>query len=721
MIKVTNNNVLENFDLTNWTPVGGGAVTDADTFTTSSTGGVKKESILTVGRKYRINLTGDTNLALTVRDDTGIIGTYASISSGSFNISIVITALSTGFYLRQGGVATTNITNFEVIDVTNKLKVDARDKLLGAKFTGFIIDGSATINGDGTADVVSASASTNILFKTSLTTGKRYRMTVECTSYTSGDLELHIGSATANSLVNTITGVGVFSGELVATNIYALLRTITTTGEFTGSLGDITIVEMDDKYSVGSLQKGLILDMPLKTPYTEASADIPRTFSIGSGTPTISGDEITFANEASYVTTGAAYWEIGKTYIIDWEIQDYAGSGIIKLYDASGASIDKTGNGRWLSTYTPDSGTAMLVYSYAGHTAKVIVHSVKLADGTIKDRTPYGNDGILSGATVTQDGLIPTVSGVAYIPQKLAYAEWEFDFNKVNDGTSEYITYINSTTGDYGSTSGNKYVFIAFSNESFYIVKKTDGSTAPTILLQTAASYFAINTDYRIKITRSTAGVTTLYIKGGAFGWDTWTTVSVAGGSGSNPFTDNTHTTSNYLIAQLSAVSTVGDKLSNLKINGKRVKLSNAIQVSGTWTPTFDATSFDGTDDLVTIGDTNQNIKGLSFWIYPTAANGYIMDLDGGSHFLWLDGVCLEADGFVDAKIRVNEVDSPDVTLNAWNHVTITTPTPIDVNALILGKVGANYLTGYLADLRLYTKDLSVAEKLLLYDKGRGN
>jgi len=65
-----------------------------------------------------------------------------------------------------------------------------------------------------------------------------------------------------------------------------------------------------------------------------------------------------------------------------------------------------------------------------------------------------------------------------------------------------------------------------------------------------------INTWYNIKITRSEVGIFTSYIRGGAFG-NNWTLINVTGGTGTNPFTDNTITASNYFVLDLDA----GDKI----------------------------------------------------------------------------------------------------------------------------------------------------------------
>jgi len=83
-----------------------------------------------------------------------------------------------------------------------------------------------------------------------------------------------------------------------------------------------------------------------------------------------------------------------------------------------------------------------------------------------------------------------------------------------------------------------------------------------TSLFQTATSYISINAWYKIKVTRTTDGEFTVYIKGGDFGNDAWTLVDVTGGSGSNPCTDGTYSESNYFVCDIDS----GDRISNIKI-----------------------------------------------------------------------------------------------------------------------------------------------------------
>lgn len=113
-------------------------------------------------------------------------------------------------------------------------------------------------------------------------------------------------------------------------------------------------------------------------------SDIPRTWEIASGSPTIDGDEITFANEVASVKDNPYEWELEYTYKVSVTISDYTGSGnIILPYDGNtdtdiyGNSIRKSADGTYEYYYSPQTITRIFIYSYAGHTATVTVNSVK--------------------------------------------------------------------------------------------------------------------------------------------------------------------------------------------------------------------------------------------------------------------------------------------------------------------------------------------------------
>jgi len=93
------------------------------------------------------------------------------------------------------------------------------------------------------------------------------------------------------------------------------------------------------------------------------------------------------------------------------------------------------------------------------------------------------------------------------------------------------------------------------SNTEYYRMLRVDNGAAP-VLHQTPVSYISNSTWYGTDIERTLAGQFTVDIKGGSFG-NTWTLVNVTGGSGTNPVTDNTYTTSEYYVLDLN----VGDKV----------------------------------------------------------------------------------------------------------------------------------------------------------------
>lgn len=108
-------------------------------------------------------------------------------------------------------------------------------------------------------------------------------------------------------------------------------------------------------------------------------SDIPRSFSINSGTPTINGDVITFANQASSVID-AGGWTPGTRYEISCTVSDYSGSGNILLpYDGTGGGVSKTvnSNGTYIYRYSPPAANNIVIYSFAGHTATVTINHIK--------------------------------------------------------------------------------------------------------------------------------------------------------------------------------------------------------------------------------------------------------------------------------------------------------------------------------------------------------
>ena len=151
--------------------------------------------------------------------------------------------------------------------------------------------------------------------------------------------------------------------------------------------------------------------------------------------------------------------------------------------------------------------------------------------------------------------------GVISIPSNQAYGTWEFDYYKGLDSTSDYIKLASNNNEHLGTESG--YDLRITSDEAIYFYRRDAGF--PTVLVNTDNDYLKIYTWYRIKITRTTSGSFTFLIKGGSFtptaGYGGYTLITMATGY-TNPETDTTYTSGNYLIFKTDGSS----RITNIKL-----------------------------------------------------------------------------------------------------------------------------------------------------------
>ena len=205
-----------------------------------------------------------------------------------------------------------------------------------------------------------------------------------------------------------------------------------------------------------------------------------------------------------------------------------------------------------VATYLADSASGTYTFDFTALNTQLYFRTTEASTVSVTNFTLYEIpplQGFYQGTKFLENNS----AGTEALQSKRAYGTWEFDIYKGADD--------NSITGYFiydglNIAAGNGYVIRIRDNEGIALYKDTSGFD---ILFLTAVSYIANNTWYRFKITRTTAGVFTVYIRGGAFGDDSWTTVVTD--SGTNPVTDNTYTTSAYTVLDLDA----GDKITNLK------------------------------------------------------------------------------------------------------------------------------------------------------------
>lgn len=166
-----------------------------------------------------------------------------------------------------------------------------------------------------------------------------------------------------------------------------------------------------------------------------------------------------------------------------------------------------------------------------------------IASGTFKinENTVLQTSGLKRGDKYLE---CATAGGIK-MPSSIAYGTWEFDWYKGSTTNDLHLYLIWGTL--------TSMTFRVYIDEGIYMRFNGVGG------FQTVSSYIANNTWYRTKITRSITGVTSCYIKGGAFGSNY---VLVAVSAGANPVTQANPTSSNMMYFDIDA----GDRIANIKI-----------------------------------------------------------------------------------------------------------------------------------------------------------
>lgn len=146
------------------------------------------------------------------------------------------------------------------------------------------------------------------------------------------------------------------------------------------------------------------------------------------------------------------------------------------------------------------------------------------------------------------------VAGVASMPFTNSSGTWIFDVNKA-DASNPSVLFIADVIGAENATGQDGYSILLSDAEAVTLRESVNGT--PTTLFASASSYIAHSTNYKIAVSRSSAGEFVVYIKGGVY--TNWTLVAAA--TGANPITDTTAKTPKYIVFDLDA----GDKMSNIR------------------------------------------------------------------------------------------------------------------------------------------------------------
>lgn len=179
---------------------------------------------------------------------------------------------------------------------------------------------------------------------------------------------------------------------------------------------------------------------------------------------------------------------------------------------------------------------------------------------------------------------------------------------------------------------------------------------------------------------------------------------------------DNNDALSNGLVGYWKMDETSGNAADS---SGNSYTLTNnniATFVSGKF---GNAASLNGTTQSFSTSTNIGRVQTISFWVNPTSSTTYMVDLDGTKTITATSGT-IAANNFADSTIYINGVAGTTLTANVWQLVTVTTNNFVTTSALSVGKVGSNYLSGNIDEVRLYNRALSPAEVASLYNWAPG-
>ena len=104
------------------------------------------------------------------------------------------------------------------------------------------------------------------------------------------------------------------------------------------------------------------------------------------------------------------------------------------------------------------------------------------------------------------------------------------------------------------------------------------------------------------------------------------------------------------------------------------------------------------------------NINAVSFWIKQDYLDSNIIDLDGGTHKITLSNGVITATGFSTSSIYIDGEIKATLPDNVWHHVLVTTATAIDANNFDIGRIGTDYFSGQLDEVKLYNYALTAVQ-----------
>lgn len=126
--------------------------------------------------------------------------------------------------------------------------------------------------------------------------------------------------------------------------------------------------------------------------------------------------------------------------------------------------------------------------------------------------------------------------------------------------------------------------------------------------------------------------------------------------------------------------------------------------------------SFDGVNDVATVGATGATVKTVVFYANPNTTTQVLMQLQSaGAVRIEISSGTLSATGFTSPTFYVNGAVSSTVAASAWQMIAVTSSTGVSASNLLIGQSNTTYYAGGMSNVRLYTTELTSTQIEQLY------
>jgi hypothetical protein len=149
---------------------------------------------------------------------------------------------------------------------------------------------------------------------------------------------------------------------------------------------------------------------------------------------------------------------------------------------------------------------------------------------------------------------------------------------------------------------------------------------------------------------------------------------------------------------------------------GNRLPDSSPVGTNTASLNTGEALSFDGVNDVVTIGNTAASVRTVVFYVNPASTTQSFMQLQSsGAVRVQIASGTLTATGFTSPSLYVNGAASSTVAASAWQMIAVTSATALTASNVLLGQQNTTFYQGSLANVKLFSTQLTAGQIAELY------